>query len=394
MEYQFSNRISSLQPSLVREILKATANPEVIPFAAGNPAPDAFPVAEMQRIIPEILRENPIGALQYSITEGYGPLRDACKALVESHYHIPMRDNELIVISGAQQGADLASKIFVNEGDTVLCEDPSFIGCLNCFRSYHCNLVGIEMEQDGVNLEKLEEAMRQPNVKLFYTIPNFQNPTGITTSEYKRREILRLANKYHVMVLEDNPYGDLRFAGQPVPSIKSMDENGMVIYVGSFSKILAPGVRVGFVVAPKPVIAKMTVGKQCADVHTNILAQMACERWLAGSGLEEHLARIAAIYGKKCRLMLDCIQQEFAPSVQYTTPEGGLFLWCTLPEGADMLGFCNKAVEKKVAVVPGIAFLADESSPCQSFRMNFSTPTDEAIVKGVKILGQLTKELF
>ncbi len=395
MVYQFSDRMATLQPSLIREILKSTSDPSVISFAAGNPAPDAFPVADVQRIAAEILAEQPIVALQYSVTEGYMPLRDACKKLLETHYGIPMRDNELIIISGAQQGADLTAKALVNEGDTVLCEDPSFIGCLNCFRSYNCNLVGVEMEPDGVNLEKLEQAMReQPNVKLFYMIPNFQNPSGITTSLEKRKAVLRLAEKYNVLILEDNPYGDLRCSGEPVPSIKSFDESGAVIYVGSFSKLLAPGIRVGFVAAPKPLIAKMTVGKQCSDVHTNMLAQMICERWLTTCDVEAHIHKIQEIYKRKCSLMLDCIKQEFSPAVSYTVPEGGLFVWCTLPEGADMMAFCNRAVEKKVAIVPGSAFLADQTAPCRAFRLNFSTPTDQAIVKGIEILGQLTREWY
>ena len=396
MNYQFSDRMATLKPSLVREILKASSDPEVIAFSAGNPAPDAFPVEDVRRIAGEILDDAPIDALLYSITEGYAPLGEALKRMVQTHYAIPLSaDDDLIVISGAQQGMDLAAKAFVNEGDTVLCEDPSFIGSLNCFRSYNCNLVGVGMESDGLNTAKLEQAIiKNQKVKLLYTIPNFQNPTGITTSAEKRREILRICREHGVMVLEDNPYGDLRFSGEPVAPIKSMDTDGAVIYVGSFSKILAPGMRVGFVLAPKAVIAKMTVGKQCADVHTNMLAQMICDRWLATCDLSAHLERLRGIYRRKCRLMLECIDREFAPCVTHTTPDGGLFLWCTLPDGADMLDFCSRAVAQKVAVVPGVAFLANESDPCQSFRMNFSTPTDEAIVEGCKRLGKLTRELF
>lgn len=395
MTYQLSDRIANLKPSLVREILKATANPSVIPFAAGNPAPDAFPVQDLARIAGDIFATRPIDALQYSITEGYPALCDKIKSMLENHYHIPMRDNGLMILSGAQQGADLACKVLVNEGDTILCEDPSFIGCLNCFRSYNCNLVGVAMESDGVDTEKLEQTIKEnKNVKLFYTIPNFQNPTGITTSLEKRREIYRICKKYNVMILEDNPYGDLRFSGERIPSIKSFDDDGAVIYIGSFSKIVAPGMRVGFALAPKPLISKMTVGKQCEDVHTNILAQMIIEQFLSTSDIEAHIAKIAGIYRRKSQLMLDCIEQEFAPSITHTTPQGGLFLWCTLPEGADMMEFCRQAAAKNVAVVPGIAFLADQTSPCRSFRMNFSTPTDEAIVKGITILGKLSKELF
>lgn len=393
MDYRFSDRIASMKPSLVREILKATSNPEVIPFAAGNPAPDAFPVEEVARITAELFSENPIAALQYSVSEGYPALRDACKNLMETRYHTPMRDDELIVVSGGQQGTDLAAKVLVNEGDTVLCEEPSFIGCLNCWRSYNANLVGIEMEDDGLNLEKLERAMQEEkNVKVLYVIPNFQNPSGITTSEYKRREILRLAKKYGVIILEDNPYGDLRFEGEHVPSIKSMDEDGIVIYVGSFSKIIAPALRVGYVVAAKPLIAKMVVGKQCADVHTNMIAQLICERFVSTCDLDVHIARVAEIYRRKCNLMIRCMDEQ-APEIRHTHPQGGLFLWCTLPDGVDMMEFCSRAVQRNVAVVPGIAFLAKEGDMCNSFRMNFSTPTDDMIVRGCGILGEVMKEM-
>ena len=396
MIYHISDRMASMRPSMVREILKATSDPSVIPFAAGNPAPNAFPVEAVARIAQEILTQRPIDALQYSITEGYPPLREALKKLMAEHYGIPVPEtDDLIVISGAQQGADLATKALCNEGDTVLCEDPSFIGNLNCFRSYHVNLAGVPMEEDGLDVAKLEEAiLREPNVRMLYIIPNFQNPTGKTTTLEKRREIYRVCVKHNVMILEDNPYGDLRFAGEPIPSIKSFDTEDAVIYVGSFSKILAPGLRVGWTVAPKPVLAKMTVGKQCADVHTNILAQMICERWLATEDLEAHIARLCAIYRDKARLMLDCIDREFSPNVTHTVPEGGLFLWCTLPEGADMMDFCNRAVAEKVAVVPGIAFLANEEAPSRSVRLNFSTPTDEGIVEGCRRLGRLTRELY
>lgn len=395
MNYQISDRMAAMQPSMIREILKATTDPSIIAFSAGNPAPNAFPVEDITQITAEIMSQQPIDALQYSVTEGYPALREAVKQLCADRYGIRLAPGEdLIMISGAQQGADLVTKTLVNAGDTVLCEDPSFIGCLNCFRSYQAKLVGVEMENDGVNLEKLEAEMKKPNVKLFYMIPNFQNPSGITTSLEKRRAILALAKKYNVMILEDNPYGDLRFTGTDIPSIKSMDDAGAVIYMGSFSKIIAPGLRVGYIIAPTPILSKMIVGKQCADVHTTMLAQLICHRFLTTRDLNAHLARLRTIYRDKCALMVDGIEREFAPGVAHTSPEGGLFLWCTLPEGMDMMAFCQKAVASKVAVVPGVAFLTDESAPSRSFRMNFSTPSDEAIVEGVKRLGQLTKEFL
>ena len=394
MNYQFADRINNLKPSAIREILK-NSDPNVISLAAGNPAVESFPVAEMQEIANRIFNEEAGVAFQYGITEGYPRLRKLLRARLAEKFGMTNENDELLVVSGGQQGIDLATKVLCNEGDVIVSENPAFIGALNTFRSYAAVLKGVDVLEDGMDLDALEAAFRDnKNVKMLYTIPSFQNPLGTCTSLEKRRAIYDLCVKYGVVILEDNPYGELRFDGEDIPTIKSMDTEGIVIYVGSFSKILAPGVRVGWTIAPKPLIAKMTVGKQCADVHTTILTQMLCERWLATCDLQAHLARLQEIYRQKCALMLDCIDREFSPKVTHTTPQGGLFLWCTLPEGADMLDFCNRAVAEKVAVVPGVAFLADENAPCRSVRMNFSTPTDEAIVTGCQRLGRLTRELF
>ena len=396
MDYIFSDKVSSLQPSVIREILKFTSDPEVISLAAGNPAPDAFPVEEIRRITADILEKNPIAALQYSVTEGYTPLRNRLKERMKKADCFDENSDELIITSGAQQANELACKVLLNEGDTLFCEAPSFIGSLNAFKSYNVNLVGIPMEEDGMKLDALEEALRTANKpKLIYIIPNFQNPTGLCTSLEKRKTIYELAKKYGVMILEDNPYGDIRFAGENIPSIKTMDKDGIVIYSRTFSKTLAPGLRVGYVSAPKPVIQKMVVCKQVSDVHTNIMAQMICDEYLKNYDMDAHLEEIRAVYRHKCGLMLDEIDKNFSRKITVTKPEGGLFIWATLPEGSDMMGFCNTAVQKyKVAVVPGTAFLIHETDRTSSFRLNFSTPTDEQLIKGCEILGKLSKEMF
>lgn len=395
MNYEFSNKVTGLQPSVIREILKFTSDPSVISFAAGNPAPDAFPVKEIAEITGKLLKDNPISALQYSITEGYTPLRDRLKKELEAESCFDPEVDDLIITSGAQQANELACKVFLNEGDTIICESPTFIGSLNSFKSYNVALRGVEMENDGMNIEKLEEAIRTSNnPKLIYIIPNFQNPTGLCTSLEKRKAIYALAKKYGVMILEDNPYGDTRFAGEEIPSIKTMDEDGLVIYSRTFSKTLAPGLRVGYVAAPKPVIQKMVVCKQVADVHTNIMAQIICDEYLKNYDMKAHLQDIKAIYRKKCGIMLDEIEKNFSKKITVTRPEGGLFIWATLPEGCDMMTFCTKAVESKVAVVPGTAFLINESDKTSSFRLNFSTPTDEQLVEGCRIIGQLSREMF
>ncbi len=395
MQYTFSDKISTLQPSAIREILKYTADPTVVPFAAGNPAPEAFPVELIGEITADILSREPIAALQYSFTEGYPPLRELLKKMLKERYGIGRDTDELIAVSGAQQGIELACKVLCNEGDVIICEKPSFIGSLNSFKSYNAKLVGIELEEDGIDLNKLEDALKyNNNVRFIYVIPNFQNPSGRTMSLAKRRAVYSLAKKYGTLILEDNPYGELRFAGEHLPSIKSFDEDGIVVYCGSFSKILSPGLRVGFVSAPNQVVQKMVVAKQASDVHTAILSQMICARFLTLVNFEEHVARLREIYRKKCALMLGLMDKGFAGKVSYTRPEGGLFLWCTLPEGADMMGFCTEAVQRKVAVVPGSAFMVSGSDQTQSFRMNFSTPTDAQIEKGVEILSKLIAEKY
>ena len=393
MNYHISDRMASLQPSAIREILKATSDPSIIPFAAGNPAAEAFPAKEIAAISAEILEKEPITALQYSITEGYPLLRESIKEFACRHENLFHGDDGIITCSGAQQGIELTTKCLCNEGDTVICEDPSFIGSLNTFRSYKTNLVGIPMEADGMNLELLEKALKEnPNTRFIYVIPNFQNPSGYTTSLEKRKAIYALAKQYGVMILEDNPYGELRYSGQSVASIKSFDEDNIVVYCGSFSKIISPGMRIGYVIAPQQLLAKIIVAKQASDVHSNIWAQMVCDRFLRSTNMDDHIAKLNDIYRRKIGLMLSCMDEHFSKSVTYTRPEGGLFLWCDLPEHVDMMAFCSKAVENKVAVVPGIAFAVQPGSHTHSIRLNFSTPSDEGIVRGIEILGKMTQE--
>lgn len=393
MEYTFSNKISSLQPSAIREILKATSDPSIIPFAAGNPAPDAFPVDAVRAIAKKILEERPIDALQYGVTEGYAPLRKTILDWMAQRENIGQEFDDILIVSGATQVMDLVTKVLCNEGDTVVCEEPSFIGSLNCFRSYGCKLRGVPVEADGMDIDALEEVLKTTdNVKFIYTIPNFQNPAGATMSYEKRKRLYALAKEYGVIILEDNPYGDLRVAGEKIPTIKSMDTEGIVVYAGSFSKLLAPGLRVAYCIGPSALLAKMTVGKQASDVHTACLNQMIVDEWLKQYDINAHIEKIQDIYRKKLNLMCDCIDRELGDFVEYVRPEGGLFIWCKLPDNVDMLDFVKKALEKKVAVVPGSAFLMDDTSKTQYIRLNFSTPTDENIVKGVKLLGEAAEE--
>ena len=394
MNFEFSNKVKDLKPSAIREIFKSLSDPSVISFAAGNPSPLSFPAQKLKDLANEIFEQEPATALQYGITEGYPKLREQVSERLAFKFGIGKDFDTTIITSGGQQGIDLACKVLCNEGDTVICENPSFIGALNAFRSYGVNLKGLDLEDDGINPDELEQILKtDKKVKLIYLIPTFQNPAGITMSLEKRKAVLALAKKYGVVILEDNPYGELRFAGKDVPTIKSMDDEGVVLYSGSFSKILSAGMRVGFLCGHEELVQKIVVVKQTNDVHTNQLFQMLCSKFISKYGLDEHIKTINDLYGKNCKKMLECMDKSFPRSVKYTRPEGGLFLWVTLPEGTDMKEFIARSVAAKVAVVPGATFLPEQDKTTYSFRMNYSMPTEEQIEKGVAVLADVIKSM-
>jgi len=395
MDYQFSSKVSGLKPSVIREILKNSARPGIIPFSAGNPAAESFPVEEMAKISAQIFETRSTEALQYSITEGYTPLRDKLKQRLKDKFAIGTEEDELIITSGGQQVIDLATKVLCNEGDVVVSDDPAFIGALNAFRAYNVKLIGAELEDDGVNLEKLENVFKtNENVKLYYTIPSFQNPLGTCTSLEKRQKVYALCKKYNVIILEDNPYGELRFSGEDIPTIKSMDTDGIVVYAGSLSKVFSAGMRVGFVCGPKPIVAKITVAKQTNDVHTNIFFQILVDEFFNQFDLDKHITHIRSIYARKSALMLKCMDETFPDTVRYTRPEGGLFLWCEMPKGNDVLELAKMAMDKSVAIVPGNAFSVVEGIESNAFRLNYSTPSDAQIEEGITILSACLKEFI
>ena len=400
MTYQFSDKIASLKPSAIREILKAPKDADTITLAAGNPAPETFPVADLARFAADIFANDSTTALQYGATDGYEPLRRAVAERQKTVWGIGKSiadgdsfNDTTIIVSGGNQGIELAAKVFCNEGDTVICENPTFIGGLNAFRSCGYNTVGVPIEDDGMNVEALEETVKAtPNAKLLYIIPTFQNPAGITTSLAKRKAIYEVCKKHGLMILEDNPYGELRFAGEEIPTIKSFDTEGLVVYCSSFSKILSAGMRVGFVVAPEEVAAKMVVAKQSEDVHTNQFFQMLCYKFMTECDLDAHIAMIREVYGRKCRLMLDCLEKELPAAVKFTRPEGGLFIWVTLPDGVDASAFLKACMAEKLMIVPGATFNCDVTEGSMSFRLNYSTPSDQQIVEGVARLGKVARE--
>ncbi|MBQ4544392.1 MAG: PLP-dependent aminotransferase family protein [Oscillospiraceae bacterium] len=390
---EFSNRISTLKPSAIREILKIPNDPELISFSAGNPAPDSFPVEAMSKIASDIFATGAARALQYGISEGHTPLRDITKKRMSEKYGVGSENDDLIITSGGQQAIEMTAKIFLNEGDVVICEEPSFVGALNALRSYGVKLVGIPVDDDGMKVDLVEEKLKtEKNVKLIYTIPTFQNPTGTTMSAERRRKLLELADRYDVMILEDSPYFELRFRGERVPAIKSMDKNGRVIFAGSYSKILAPGIRIGFACASKEIIAKLTVAKQVSDVHTNLFFQMLAAEYLTQNDIDEHIAKICDMYRTKLDKMLECMEKKFTKKVTFTRPEGGLFVMCTMPDGFDGAELANRAKAAKVTVVPGLAFATDETKICPTFRLNFSLPSLDEIERGIDRLAKVLNE--
>lgn len=394
MSYELSKKFASLKPSAVREILKATSQPGMIAFAGGSPAVEAFPCEEVKTISNEILSKNPVSALVYGVSEGYEPLRIQVREWLSRRENVVSDDDEIIITSGGTQVMDIATRVLTSEGDTVICEDPSFIGSLNCFRSHGCKLAGVPIDADGMNIEALKEVIRSnPNAKFIYTIPNFQNPGGTTLSLEKRKKMYALAKENDLVIVEDNPYGNLRVEGEDVPAIKSMDTDGIVIYAGSFSKILAPGIRVAYAVVPKKIVGAFTIGKQVSDVHSGVLNQMIVSRWFDEYDVDAHIENIRKIYRRKLNLMCDCLDEYCGDFIEYVRPQGGLFIWALLPEDVDMLDYVNKLIERNVAVVPGTAFMTDDTKPCRYIRLNFSTPSDEDIVKGVKIMGEIAKEI-
>ncbi len=386
----FADRVKSLKGSAIREMFKLLAQPDIISFAGGAPAPELFPGELLGEISQKILKENAKVALQYGITEGYGPLRDYTRARMERIGNMH-EGEELIITSGGQQALDLTFKALVNEGDTVALESPSFIGGMNSLRSYNAKLCGIRVEEDGMDLDALEDLAKKTKIKLVYTIATFQNPSGITMSEAKRKRLLDMASRYDFYILEDNPYGELRFTGEDVKTMKSMDTEGRVIYAGSYSKTISPGLRLGWAIAREDIMAKMIICKQVSDVHTCVLPQMMAAEFFSVYDFDAHIEKAKALYGERAAAMMAAMDEYFPSDCTHTTPEGGIFLWCTLPEGYDSDALLRAAVEKKVAFVAGSTCMPVPEEGARYMRLNYSLTAPDKIQEGIKRLGEVIK---
>ena len=388
---RFSKRISQMDTSDLRNVLALTARPDIISFAGGLPAEEAFPVEPLRRAADKVFRTRGPAALQYAPSQGFAPLREK---LARRHraQGIPCTADDILMVSGSQQGLDLAGKVFLQPGDTVLCENPTYLAALTAFRACECRLLPVETDDDGMVLEDLERKLAaHPEAKLMYVIPTFQNPTGKTWSLERRRGVLALAQRHGLPILEDNPYGDLRYEGQTVPTLKSMDTGGIVTYMGSFSKVLSPGLRLGWLIAPPELLEKYASAKECTDLQAGTLSQMVADAYLEDNDLDANIRRISALYKKRRDLMLSCLEEGLPAGASCTHPQGGLFLWVTLPERIDTTALMPVMTARKVAYLPGVSFFADRDVRC-CLRMNYSNATEDRMVRGVETMCRIFRD--
>lgn len=392
--FKFSKRVPADGTDAVGAILKAAADPKIISFAGGLPAPELFPVEGMKEATDKVYAEHGQQALQYGAAKGVTELRELILKRVKEKENIDAKLENVMVTTGSEQAIDLVGKAFVNPGDTVLVEEPTYLCALDVFRSYGANFVSVPMDDDGMKMDALEEALKaHPETALVYTVPNFQNPTGRTMPAERRKKFAELAAKYDVPVLEDNPYGDIRFAGEHVPSVKSFDHAGKIFYMSTFSKILAPGFRLGWLVADPKVIEKLTVLKQSADLHTDNLVQYVVTEFFKENDVDAHVKEISDLYGKRKQLMIDGIKKYFPKDVKYTDPEGGMFLWVEVPGVTDTVELFKQCLEHNVAFVPGDPFFAGKPQP-GTFRLNYSNMQEDQIEVGLKRLGEALSQVL
>lgn len=388
--YNFADRMSKTPRSFVREILKVTENPEIISFAGGLPNPESFPVKSISQSVNKVLSEDGKDALQYSTTEGYRPLREYI-AQRYTKYGMEVDASEILITNGSQQCLDLVGKIFLNKDDTVVLENPTYLAAIQAFSLYEPVFKTVPLLNDGADLEELEKILIEENPKLFYSVTNFQNPTGITYSDKKRKELASLLKEYGAVFIEDNPYGEIRFMGEYIPPVKSYLPEGILF--GSFSKIVSPGMRLGWIVANEEVMDKLITVKQASDLHSNYFTQRIVYQYLKDNPVDNHIQKIRDLYQIQRNTMITMMEKYFPASVSFTKPEGGMFIWATLPEGISTLELFDMAIKEDVAFVPGQAFHADGSGE-NTMRLNFSNSNPESIEEGIKRLGKVMKKFL
>jgi 2-aminoadipate transaminase len=386
---RLARRMARMPPSAVREILKVAEQPDVLSFAGGLPAPELFPVDAIAQAHAAVLARDGRAALQYSTTEGFGPLREWVAARLGKRGIRATADNVLIT-NGSQQGIDLVARVLLDQGDLVAVENPSYLAALQTFSGCEAGFLAVGSDDEGMDVAELEHAFATRRPKLVYVVSDFHNPKGTTLSRQRRERLVRLCQAHRVTVLEDNPYGELRFRGEAQPPLAALDDGNVVVHLGTFSKTLAPGMRLGWLVGPKEIVRAATIVKQATDLHTGSLSQRAAAELLSSFDYDAHLAKIRPVYGERCVAMLAALVRHMPPSARWTRPDGGLFIWAELPQGVSADAIFDEALREKVAFVPGSAFYADAPRH-EMMRLNYSNRPPELIEEGIARLGRVIR---
>jgi 2-aminoadipate transaminase len=387
-EDKFCDRCQVMSSSIIREILKFTQMPDVISFAGGLPAPELFPIREFEEACAHVLRNSGQQALQYGLTEGYTPLKEALAEKMLK-YGVPAEPQNILLTNGSQQALDLIGRIFIGEGDVIVTGKPTYLGALQAWKAYRPRIIGVPVDVDGMQVDHLDAVLKQENPKFVYVLPNFHNPMGVTLSRERREKLVRVAAKYGTPIIEDDPYGELRFEGEDITPIVVMHKEN-VLYLSTFSKILAPGIRLGWVVGPQEIVRKLVQAKQATDLHTSTFIQMIAHDILSRGILKVHSKEIRRVYGERRHIMTSAMDEHFPEGVKWTKPQGGLFMWTIVPEHLNTMDLLEKAVEEKVAYVPGSVFFPDGTGT-NTLRLNFSNARDELIPEGIQRLGRVLK---
>jgi len=396
LKWRFAERAKEMKASDVRELLKLLQLPDMISFAGGFPNPESFPAEIIREIVDDVLRKDGAQALQYGVTEGYMPLREAVADRMAKK-GMKVTKDDVLITSGSQQVIDLIGKVFIDPKDTIVISAPTYLTALTGWATYQATFETVPIDKDNMRMDLFEEKMskltkRGDLPKIVYALPNFHNPAGVTMPEKSRKKLVDLASDYDFLVLEDDPYGELRYVGSHIRPIKSFDDEGRVIYMGSFSKVLSPGLRVGWVLAEPEILKKLVIAKQSADVSANVLGQRIAHEYVVRGHIDPQIEKIKALYGRKLNTMLKGMNDFMPEGIRWLTPEGGMFLWVTLPEGMNSPDLLQKALSKRVAFVSGRAFYPDPKDGFGTMRLNFTHPSDEMITEGLRRLGAVVDQ--
>ena len=391
---QFSERILNTPASFIREILKVIQQDDIISFAGGLPNPVSFPKEDLKQSMERVIDQYGDEVFQYSSTEGYRPLREWVAKRYRDEYGMDVQAVDVLITTGSQQALDLMGKVLINPGDALAIEEPGYLGAIQAFTVFEPDFCPVPLLDDGMDLDRLEQILEERNVKLLYTVPNFQNPTGLTYSVEKRNALCSLLNRYSAYLIEDDPYGQLKFEGEALPYIGSFGLKKSVLF-GTISKIITPGMRLGWICTKdKELMQHLVTAKQAADLHSNIFAQYAVYDYLMNHELNEHIGKIKALYKEQSDVMLQAMKDFFPDTVTYTMPKGGMFVWGSLPEGESSLELFDRAMKEKVAFVPGNPFYVNDEKPVPTFRLNYTNSEPEVIREGIRRLGRLMESYY